>query len=97
MATKEKVKAPSKGPESMAEPKKEKVEVKVKKMKEPEKVKDQKQEATPVVDSYAPKVPFHRWFKAKGFKDRWEAGMRAFTNTSQRLSMAEWDAIFKSY
>jgi len=51
----------------------------------------------PSVDPFEPKIPFHRWFKARGFKPRWEAGMRAFTNTAQRRTLAEWDATFKSY
>lgn len=44
-----------------------------------------------------PLVPFDRWFKAKGHKERWKAGMVAFTNTSIRHSMSEWDEIFRNY
>lgn len=44
-----------------------------------------------------PSVPFKRWFQAKGFKPHWRGGMEAFTDTSVRRTMEEWDRIFKDY
>lgn len=44
-----------------------------------------------------PLLPFDRWFKSKGFKPHWKAGMKAYTNTSVRLTFKQWDEIFKSY
>jgi len=45
----------------------------------------------------APVFPFDRWFAAKGYKERWKAGMVAFTDTSIPRTMTEWDEIFKKY
>jgi hypothetical protein len=44
-----------------------------------------------------PAVPFARWFQAKGFKPHWIRGMQAFTDTSGRKTMEEWDQVFKNY
>jgi hypothetical protein len=42
-------------------------------------------------------VNFDRWFAHNKFRPQWKLGMQAFTDTTGRKSMAEWDAIFKAY
>ena len=42
-------------------------------------------------------VSFRRWFQARGFKSHWDKGMMAFTDTSVRRTMSEWDRVFKDY
>jgi len=49
------------------------------------------------VASSKPLVPFDRWFKSKGFRERWKPGMVAFADTSIRRTMSDWDEVFKSY
>lgn len=44
-----------------------------------------------------PRVNFARWFRSKGFKPHWEAGMRAYTNTEGRRPLLEWDRLFRDY
>lgn len=42
-------------------------------------------------------VSFARWFRSKKFKPHWAAGMEAYTDTSRRRTMADWDRLFKNY
>lgn len=42
-------------------------------------------------------VSFKRWFQNKGFKPHWEKGMAAYTDTTVRRTMSEWDGVFKDY
>lgn len=43
------------------------------------------------------KVSFRRWFQARGFKSHWDKGMAAYTDTTVRRTMSEWDGVFKDY
>ena len=47
--------------------------------------------------SNGPAVPFSRWFQAKGYKSHWRGGMEAFTDTSGRKTVEEWNKIFENY
>ena len=40
---------------------------------------------------------FSRWFRSKGFKPHWQAGMEAYTDVSRRRKPSEWEALFKNY
>jgi len=40
---------------------------------------------------------FARWFRSKGFKPHWQAGMEAFRDTSGKKTPEEWEQIFKKY
>ena len=42
-------------------------------------------------------VSFKRWFQARGFKPHWDKGMAAYTDTTVRRTMSEWDGVFKDY
>lgn len=48
-----------------------------------------------------PLVSFARWFKARaverGYKAHWAEGMQAFTDTSKRKTMSDWDETFRNY
>jgi hypothetical protein len=52
--------------------------------------------AEPVLETEQP-VSFSRWFAAKGFRAHWKDGMAAFTNTTIKRTMSDWDRTFKSY
>jgi hypothetical protein len=69
------------------------------KKKEPE-VKVVKREASPPAAAEKkpePLVSFARWFSSKKFKPHWAAGMQAYTDTTIRRTMADWDRLFKNY
>lgn len=86
-ATSATAKAPEKDAKTVAAPEQKKAE----KIKPPTQAAPRKE----------PLVSFERWFKArspeKGYKPHWIAGMQAFTDTSTRRSMSDWDSIFKNY
>lgn len=42
-------------------------------------------------------VSFSRWFVAKSFRTHWKEGMAAFTDTTIKRTMSDWDKVFKSY
>lgn len=70
--------------------------------KEPEAKVVPKTEAPPTPEIKKPEkseppVSFARWFSSKKFKPHWAAGMQAYTDTTVRRSMADWDRLFKSY
>jgi hypothetical protein len=63
--------------------------------KKPEKQPEPK--APPAPKKPEPLVSFARWFRSKRFKPHWAAGMEAYTDTTRRRSMADWDRLFKNY
>ena len=67
-----------------------KPEVKKESDPKPEIIKEVKKE---------PEVPctFSRWFRSKGFKPHWQAGMEAYADVSRKRTPSEWDLIFKNY
>ena len=54
-----------------------------------------------VVTRKEPLVTFDRWFRSKsktsGFKAHWAAGMKAYTDTSVKRTMSDWDKVFATY
>ena len=42
-------------------------------------------------------VSFDRWFSLKGFKAHWKTGMKAYTDTTVRRTVSEWNKIFENY
>lgn len=44
-----------------------------------------------------PFVSFERWFKSKGYKPHWKAGMSKFTDITVKRTISDWNLIFKSY
>lgn len=59
-----------------------------------------KKEAVPVkVESKKAEIPctFSRWFRMKGFKPHWQAGMEAYTDVSVKRTPEDWERIFKAY
>ena len=63
-------------------------------------VASEQKETKPVQEDLKPVlplVPFSRWFKARGYKPHWRAGMEAFVDTSGKKTMEAWDTIFKNY
>ena len=42
-------------------------------------------------------VTFGQWFRFKRFKLHWAAGMQAYTDTSRRRTLGDWDKLFEKY
>ncbi len=52
--------------------------------------------ATPQEQEEQP-VSFSRWFVARSFRAHWKEGMAAYTDTTIRRTMSDWDKVFKAY
>ena len=60
-------------------------------------VKEAKKKTPPKLEKPEPAVSFAYWFRSKRFKPHWAAGMQAYTDTTRRRTVADWNRLFESY
>jgi len=64
---------------------------------EEKKVEEKKIETPAAPQEQEQLVTFSRWFIARSFRAHWKEGMEAYTDTTLKRTMSDWDKVFKAY